>query len=64
MKTYTSIDKRSKKARKEYYSSQRNTWRQVNPVTRTMPNGKAYNRQKSKQECTRVLLAAHSYLAE
>ena len=26
MKTYISIDKRSKKARKEYYSSQRTTW--------------------------------------
>ena len=61
MKTYISIDKRSKKARKEYYSSQRNTWGQVNPITRTMPSGKAYNRKKSKQECNKVLLAAHSY---
>jgi len=53
MKTYISIDKRSKKAQKEYYSSQRSTWGQVNPVTRTIPSGKAYNRQKNKQECDR-----------
>lgn len=56
MKTYISIDKRSKKARKKYYSSQRNTWGQVNPVTRTIPNGKAYNRQKNKQECGRACI--------
>lgn len=54
MKTYISIDKRSKKAQKEYYSSQRTTWGQVNPVTRTTPSGKAYNRQKSKQECGHI----------
>lgn len=59
MKTYISIDKRSKKARKEYYSSQRTTWGQINPVTRTMPNGKAYNRQKSKQECGRAYTNAN-----
>lgn len=56
MKTYISIDKRSKKARKEYYSNQRNIWGQVNPVTRTMPSGKAYNRQKNKQECKKYSL--------
>ena len=41
LKTYISIDKRSKKARKEYYSSQRATWRQVNPATCIMPSNKA-----------------------
>lgn len=56
MKTYISIDKRSKKARKKYYSSQRNTWGQVNPVTRTIPNGKTYIRQKNKQECGRACI--------
>ena len=56
MKTYISVDKRSKKARKEYYSSQRNTWGQVNPASRIMPSSKAYNRQKSKQECSRTCI--------
>ena len=40
MKTYISIDKRSKKAQKEYYSSQRNSWGNLNPATRTMPTGR------------------------
>lgn len=48
MKTYVSIDKRSKKAQKKYYSSQRCTWGDLNPASRIMPNGKAYNRKKDK----------------
>ena len=50
MKTYISIDKRSKKAQKEYYSSQRNSWGNLNPATRTMPNGKAYNRKSDGRQ--------------
>lgn len=50
MKKYVPLDKRSKKARKEYYSGLRHTWCGLNPVTRTVPNGKAYNRNKDKQE--------------
>ncbi len=50
MKKYVSLDKRSKKAQKEYYSSLRRTWGGLNPATRTVPNGKAYNRNKDKQE--------------
>ena len=49
MKTYVSLDKRSKKAQKEYYSKRRRTWGDVNPVTRSVPSGKEYNRQKDKQ---------------
>ncbi|MEE0421036.1 MAG: hypothetical protein UDG86_13410 [Lachnospiraceae bacterium] len=49
-----SIDKRSKKAQKEYYSGQRHTWNGLNPVTRTVPNGKAYNRNKDRQERRRI----------
>ena len=37
MKKYVSLDKRSKKAKKEYYAGFRRTWDGVNPVTRTMP---------------------------
>ena len=40
MKPYVTIDKRSKKARKEYYSKLRGTWGELNPVTRSVPSGK------------------------
>ena len=43
------FDKRSKKAQKEYHSKQRRTWGELNPVTRSVPNGKAYNRKKEKE---------------
>lgn len=50
MKQYVTIDKRSKKAQKEYYSKQRRTWGELNPVTRTVPSGKVYDRDKEKQK--------------
>ena len=50
MKKYVSIDKRSKKAQEEYYSKKRLTWGEFNPVTRSIPSGKTYNREKDKQE--------------
>lgn len=49
MKQYVTIDKRSKKAQKEYYSKQRQTWGELNPVTRSVPSGKVYNRKKEKK---------------
>ena len=49
MKRYVTIDKRSKKAQKEYYSKQRHTWGELNPVTRSVPCGKIYNRKKDKR---------------
>lgn len=54
MKQYIPIDKRSKKVQKEYHTRKRRTWGGLNPVTRTMPNGKAYNRNKDKQERRRI----------
>jgi hypothetical protein len=48
MKQYVSLDKRSKKAQKEYHSKQRLTWGELNPVTRSVPSGKVYNRKKDK----------------
>ena len=54
MKRYVSLDKRSKKAQKEYYSKQRLTWGVLNPVTRSVPSGKTYNREKDKQERRRI----------
>lgn len=50
VKHYVTLDKRSKKAQKEYYSKQRRTWGMVNPVTKSVPSGKIYNRNKDKQE--------------
>lgn len=47
-KSFVPINKQSKKARKAYHSAQRSTWGILNPATRTMPNGKAYNRKKQK----------------
>ena len=54
MKKYVSIDKRSKKAQKEYYSKKRLTWGEFNPVTRSVPCGKTYNREKDKQERRKI----------
>lgn len=34
--------------KQRYYSKHRNTWNGLNPVTRTVPNGKGYNRNKQK----------------
>lgn len=49
MKQYVPIDKRSKKAQKDYYSKQRHTWGELNPVTRSVPSRKVYNRNKEKR---------------
>ena len=49
MKKYVSLDKRSKKAQREYHAKQRRTWGELNPVTRIVPSGKTYNRKKEKQ---------------
>lgn len=54
MKRYVTIDKRSKNAQKEYYSKQRRTWGVLNPVTRSVPSGKTYNRNKYKQESRKI----------
>ena len=54
MKKYVSLDKRSKKARKEYYSKMRSTWGELNPVTRSVPNAKTYDRNKDKQKMRKL----------
>ena len=53
MSKYVSLDKRSKKAQKEYHSKQRRTWGELNPVTRSVPSGKAYNRKKEKERISK-----------
>ena len=47
-KSFVPISKQSKKTQKAYHSGQRSTWGILNPATRTMPSGKAYNRKKQK----------------
>ena len=57
MNKFIPISKQTKKQQKDreaclvqYYSKHRNTWNGLNPVTRTVPNGKGYDRNKQKQE--------------
>lgn len=54
MKKQVLLDKRSKKAQKEYYSKQRLSWGALNQVTRSVPSGKTYNREKDKQKRRRI----------
>ena len=53
MNKFVSLDKRSKKAQKEYYSRHRCTWGELNPVTKSVPSGKTYNRKKDKKRIGR-----------
>lgn len=48
------MNEECKREQKEYYSSMRCGWNGLNPATRTMPNGKAYRRNKAKQEEKRL----------
>ena len=47
MDKYIPLNKKSKKEQKKYHLKQRNTWG-MNPVTRIVPNGKGYDRNKLK----------------
>ena len=46
-KPFIPIDKQSKLEKKKFHDSKRGSWGNVNPVTRTPPNPKAYNRRKT-----------------
>ena len=46
---FVPLEKQSKRKRKEYHASFRKDWNGINPVTRVMPNQKAYKRKKSGQ---------------
>ena len=43
MKQMVPLKKQSKKAQKEQHAKQRGSWHGISPVTRTVPNGKAYS---------------------
>ena len=49
------LNKRSKKAQKEYHTKQRGSWYGISPVTRTVPSGKVYDRNRVKREDHRAL---------
>jgi len=48
---YVPLEKQSKGKQKEYHAKQRRDWGNLNPVTKKLENGKAYNRKKSKHWC-------------
>ena len=45
---YVPIEKQSKRKQKEFHSTLRRDWGDMNPATRKVPNLKAYDRKKSK----------------
>ena len=49
MKQMIPLKKQSKKAQKEQHAKQRGSWYGISPVTRTVPNGKAYDRNRVKR---------------
>ena len=49
------LNKRSKKAQKEYHAKQRGSWYGVNPITRTVPSEKDYDRYRGKRATCRAL---------
>ena len=49
------LDKRSKKAQREYHAKQRGSWHGVNPITRTVQSKKTYDRARVKQADRRDL---------
>ena len=48
MKQMVPLSKQSKQAQKEYHKKQRGSWYGLNPVTRTVPNKKVYDRSMVK----------------
>jgi len=56
MDRYIPLNKRSKKEQKAFYDRLRNTWDGFNPATRIVPNGKKYDRNKSKRNLRRGIV--------
>jgi hypothetical protein len=54
-RTFTSLEKRSKKEQREFYNSQRGSWGGLNPTTRIVPDKKKYSRTAARQN-TRNLI--------
>lgn len=54
MQNFVLLEKRSKKEQRAYHALRRGSWNGVNPVSRTIPSGKAYNRRREKQALQRL----------
>ena len=50
------LNKRSKKAQKEYHAKQRGSWHGFSPITRTVPSGKIYDRNRAKRAARDLLI--------
>ena len=50
MNKMTPLNKQSKKNQKKYHVKQRGSWYGISPITRCVPNGKAYDRNRIKRE--------------
>ena len=50
MTNFVPYEKLSKKKKKEMNAKKRNTWNELNPVTRKPENSRAYNRNKEKAQ--------------
>lgn len=46
---YIPLEKQSKRVRKAHHDKQRSSWNGVVPVTRLIPNKRAYDRSRSKR---------------
>ncbi|WP_289026361.1 hypothetical protein [uncultured Flavonifractor sp.] len=55
MRKLVDLKKQSKKAQKAFYAARRGSWNGVDPVSRIVPNGKAYSRAKAKAAAMRDL---------
>lgn len=50
MEKFVPLEKRSKKEQKAYHARQRGSWNGINPVTKIVPNKKAYNRKRRPRQ--------------
>ena len=50
MRQVIPLYKQRKKAQREYYAKQRESWYGISPVTRTVPSRKTYDRNRIKRE--------------
>ena len=48
------LKKQSKRVQKAFHSTRRGSWHGISPVTRTVPSGKAYDRNRMKREDCRA----------
>ena len=49
MEKYIPYEKLSKKQQRKVNAAKRNTWGPLNPITRTPPNSRAYNRKRTQE---------------